>query len=141
MGWVLFVFGLLFETLADYQKTAFRNHPANKGRYITSGLWSISRHPNYFGEIVLWFGLFIAAVPLYDSYWYCFSVATPVLTALQISFFSGIPPLERGGAERWGSEEGYRAHVRKVSVLVPWCGCCECYAGAGSEETQVIVPQ
>ena len=127
IGWVLFLFGLVFETVSDYQKTVFRNNPANKGRFITTGLWSISRHPNYFGEIVLWFGIFIAAAPYFDTNWAFFSVMCPTLTALQISFFSGIPLLENGGIKRWGTEPAYAQYVNSVSVLVPFCMCCECY--------------
>jgi len=127
IGWVLFLFGLVFETVSDYQKTVFRNDPANKGRFITTGLWSISRHPNYFGEIVLWFGLFIAAAPYFDSNWAFFTVICPTLTALQISFFSGIPLLENGGIKRWGNDPGYAKYVSSVSVLVPFFMCCECY--------------
>ena len=93
----------------------------------TTGLWSISRHPNYFGEIVLWFGIFMAAAPYFHTKWAFFSVLCPTLTALQISFFSGIPLLERSGMERWGQDPGYVRYVSNVSVLVPFCMCCECY--------------
>ena len=127
IGWVLFVFGIVFETVSDYQKTVFRNNPANKGRFITTGLWSISRHPNYFGEIVLWFGIFIAAAPYFAYPWAFFSILCPIGTALQISFFSGIPLLEKAGLERWGGEEEYASYLENVAVLVPWMRCCECY--------------
>ncbi|XP_063690222.1 uncharacterized protein LOC134822887 isoform X1 [Bolinopsis microptera] len=127
IGWVLFLFGLVFETVSDYQKTVFRNNPSNKGRFITTGLWSISRHPNYFGEIVLWFGIFIAAAPYFQTNWAFFSVLCPTLTALQISFFSGIPLLEKGGLQRWSKEPEYAKYLSSVSVLVPFFMCCECY--------------
>jgi steroid 5-alpha reductase family enzyme len=127
IGWVLFLFGLVFETVSDYQKTVFRNDPANKGRFITTGLWSISRHPNYFGEIVLWYGILIAAAPFFDTNWAYFAVPCPTLTALQICFLSGIPLLENGGLKRWGNDPEYAKYLSSVSVLVPFFMCCEYY--------------
>lgn len=126
IGWVVYLFGLVFETVADYQKTAFRNIETNKGRFITSGLWSISRHPNYFGEIVLWYGLFIASCPYFSSQWAYFTFLCPTATALQICFISGIPFLEKRGMERWGNEAAYAQYVHTTGVLVPWLVCCEC---------------
>ena len=126
IGWVVFLFGLVFETVADYQKTMFRNDPSNKGRFISSGLWSISRHPNYFGEIVLWYGLFISAAPYFSSQWAYFSFLCPTATALQICFVTGIPLLEKSGIERWGNEPEYARYVHSTGVLVPWLVCCEC---------------
>eukprot|EP00116_Pleurobrachia_bachei_P011570 sb/3471832/ len=126
IGWVIYLFGLGFETLADYQKTVFRGNPLNKGRFITTGLWSISRHPNYFGEIVLWFGLFISAAPFFSSQWAYFSILCPLATALQICFLSGIPMLEKSGMERWGDNPQYAKYVHSTGVLVPWLVCCEC---------------
>jgi len=126
IGWVVFLFGLLFETVADYQKTVFRNNPANKGRFITSGLWGISRHPNYFGEIVLWYGLSISAAPYFSSQWAYFTLLCPTATALQICFVTGIPLLEKSGMEHWGNEPQYAHYVHNTGVLVPWLVCCEC---------------
>lgn len=141
IGWVLFAFGLVFETVSDYQKTVFRNNPSNKGRFITSGLWSISRHPNYFGEIVLWFGLFISAAPYFASPWSFFSILCPIGTALQISFFSGIPLLEKSGLVRWGQDADYRAYLEGVAVLVPWMRCCECYKAPENEPLAASQPE
>lgn len=138
IGWVVFLVGLVFETVSDYQKTVFRNNPANKGRFITTGLWSISRHPNYFGEILLWYGIFIAAAPYFDTNWAFFTILCPTLTALQICFLSGIPLLENGGIKRWGNDPEYAKYVSSVSVLVPFFMCCECYKVPlkGAEENQ-----
>ena len=61
LGWTMWVVGFVTETLADYQKSQFRSNPANQNMFISTGVWSISRHPNYFGEILLWFGLFVSA--------------------------------------------------------------------------------
>ena len=59
LGWFLWAVGMAFEVVADMQKSQFRAQPDNRGQFIRTGLWSISRHPNYFGEILLWFGLYM----------------------------------------------------------------------------------
>ena len=78
IGWSLFGVGFLFETIADLQKTVFRANEKNAGKFITSGLWGISRHPNYFGEIILWFGLYISASSTFRG-WQFLSVLSPVI--------------------------------------------------------------
>eukprot|EP00116_Pleurobrachia_bachei_P007985 sb/3468247/ len=122
IGWSLFLFGLLFETVADYQKTMFRADPSNKGKFITTGLWSISRHPNYFGEILLWYGMWLAAVPFFTSPLAYLSVLCPTLTALQITYLSGVPMLEKSGIEKWGNEEDYVRYMEKTPCLLPFIG-------------------
>lgn len=131
IGWAIFAFGLIFETIADYQKTVFRNNPANKGKFITSGLWSISRHPNYFGEILLWYGLFIAAVPFFPSAWARLSVVCPTLTAVLILKLSGVPMLEKSGMERWGKDPKYIAYLANTSCVIP------CLGGSGDEKKRM----
>ena len=78
IGWSLFGVGFLFETIADLQKTLFKANENNRGKFITSGLWGISRHPNYFGEIILWFGLYISASSTFRG-WQFLSVLSPVI--------------------------------------------------------------
>nr|XP_053628119.1 uncharacterized protein LOC128685588 [Cherax quadricarinatus] len=70
MGWGVWAMGFVIEVVADYQKTAFRNDPANKDKFISTGLWSLSRHPNYFGEILLWFGLYVSASSTFSTWEY-----------------------------------------------------------------------
>ena len=119
---------MVFETAADYQKAVFRSQIENKDRFITTGLWSISRHPNYFGEIALWFGLFIAAAPYFSSQWAYFALLCPIATALQLCFLSGIPRLEKLGVKKWGADREYARYVHTTGVLIPWLVCCECTA-------------
>ena len=118
VGTVVWVLGFGLEAMADQQKSAFRKDPANTGRFIASGLWSWSRHPNYFGEITLWTGIAIMAVPVLSG-WRWVALVSPLFVALLLIRISGIPALERRGAKRWGDEPAYQEYLRTTSVLVP----------------------
>lgn len=118
VGGVVWAVGFGFEVVADRQKSAFRSDPANAGRFITTGVWSWSRHPNYFGEIVLWSGIAIIALPVLSG-WRWVALVSPVFVALLLIRISGIPALERRGAKRWGDDPSYRAYVDATPVLVP----------------------
>lgn len=83
VGWSLFACGLGLETLADHQKTVFRREPVNHGRYIHTGVWAYSRHPNYLGEIMLWTGLAIAATPSLTTW---LQLAVTVSSPLFVAF-------------------------------------------------------
>ena len=74
VGWTMWSVGFIMEVVADHQKSQFRANPANRDAFITTGLWSLSRHPNYFGEILLWFGLFVSASSSFTKWWYDFCV-------------------------------------------------------------------
>ena len=89
-------------------KNLFRKDPANKEAFITSGLWSWSRHPNYFGEITLWTGIAIMAIPVLSGWqWVC--LISPVFVTLLLTKVSGIPLLEKKAREKWGDDpERYR---------------------------------
>lgn len=110
--------GFLIEIIADRQKSAFKNDPANEGRFINTGLWSWSRHPNYFGEIVLWTGMAIVAVPVLAG-WQWATLISPVFVALLLTKVSGVPMLEDKADERWGGQDDYEKYKRNTPVLVP----------------------
>jgi steroid 5-alpha reductase family enzyme len=116
-GIVVWVAGFAVEVVADRQKSAFRKSPANEGRFIRSGLWAWSRHPNYFGEITLWTGIAIMAIPVLSGWRYAVLVS-PVFVALLITRVSGVPMLEARADKRWGDEEEYREYKRTTPVLV-----------------------
>ncbi|KAK7462535.1 hypothetical protein BaRGS_00038420 [Batillaria attramentaria] len=136
VGIVLFVIGLLAETVADFQKFAFRNNPANKGKWCDTGLWKVSRHPNYFGEIILWLGIFIMSTSiLKDGQWA--AVLSPVFITTILLFLSGIPLLEKKADERYRKNELYLVFKNRTSPLIPLpppcyavlpscikCSCC-----------------
>ena len=148
IGFLLFAFGFFFEVIADAQKTAFRGNPDNRHKYITtglfvrsflrskavvhavllrltvtcrawSGLWARSRHPNYFGEIVMWTGLAVASMssvtlPVEFLVW-----LSPVFTVLLLTKVSGVPMLERAGMKKWGGDPKYVAYVLNTPCILP----------------------
>jgi len=119
IGGVVWLFGFLFEVIADVQKRRFRADPANKDRFIASGLWSWSRHPNYFGEIVLWVGVAVIAAPVLRG-WQWVTLISPVFVTLLLTRVSGIPMLERRADEKWGGEDAYERYKSRTSVLIPF---------------------
>lgn len=120
-GLLIWAVGLSIEVVADLQKSRFRADPANRGRFITTGLWSLSRHPNYLGEIALWTGVAIMALPALHG-WQLMSLVSPVFVWLLLTKVSGIPLLERRADDRWGGQEDYERYKRTTPVLLPRWG-------------------
>ncbi len=118
LGFALFVFGFGFEVLADHQKTKFKANPANEGKFITGGLWDLSRHPNYFGEIVLWVGITLMAVPVMSGLQYV-SLISPVFGFLLIYYVSGVRMLEDRSNKKWGENPEYQQYKRNTPVFFP----------------------
>jgi steroid 5-alpha reductase family enzyme len=117
-GVALWLTGLLIEAVADAQKSRFKARDENRGRFITSGLWRYSRHPNYFGEMLVWWGLFVLAVPFLDGAAFAVVIG-PVFITLLLLFVSGIPLLERSADAKYGDDPAYREYKRRTSILVP----------------------
>ena len=117
-GACVWLVGLVIEAVADAQKSAFRTRDENRGRFVASGLWRYSRHPNYFGEMLVWWGLFVYVVPVLHGAAFAV-VAGPVFLTLLLLFVSGIPLLERSADEKYGSNPAYRDYQRRTSILVP----------------------
>ncbi|WP_394160479.1 DUF1295 domain-containing protein [Galactobacter valiniphilus] len=121
IGALIWVVGLGVEAAADAQKRAFAAREENRGRFITTGLWASSRHPNYLGEIVLWIGVAVAAVPsLHGAAWVL--LVSPLFVTLLITKVSGVPLLEKRAEARWGGDAAYRAYVQSTPILLPWVG-------------------
>jgi steroid 5-alpha reductase family enzyme len=124
IGWVaivgmgIWVVGFAIEAVADQQKSAFKKNPANEGRFITSGLWAWSRHPNYFGEITLWTGIAIMALPVLSG-WRWATLISPVFVVVLLTRVSGIPTLEARAEKRWGDDEEFQTYTRTTPVLIP----------------------
>ena len=118
VGIAVWVAGFAIEVVADRQKSAFKRDAANEGKFITSGLWAWSRHPNYFGEITLWAGMALLAIPVLSG-WRWVVLISPVFVTLLLTRVSGIPMLEARAEKRWGDEEEYREYTATTPVLVP----------------------
>jgi steroid 5-alpha reductase family enzyme len=118
-GFGLWTFGFIFEVIADYQKGKFRSIPENKNKFIDSGLWSISRHPNYFGEILLWSGISLAAYSATKS---PAVFVTPVFVSLLLIYMSGIPMLEKSANEKFGNDPKFQEYKKNTPVLIPFIG-------------------
>lgn len=110
--------GFGIEVVADRQKARFRSEPANRGRFISTGLWAWSRHPNYFGEIVLWLGVAVIAAPALQG-WQYVTLISPVFVAVLLTRGSGVPLLEERADARWGGDPDYEAYKAATPVLVP----------------------
>jgi len=118
VGLALWLIGFGIEATADAQKRRFRSDPANQGHFIDRGLWRWSRHPNYFGEILLWIGVATIAAPVLRG-WQWITIISPVFVTLLLTRISGIPMLEKRADETWGGQDNYETYKRNTSVLIP----------------------
>jgi steroid 5-alpha reductase family enzyme len=118
VGAALWLAGLLVEAVADAQKASFRGKEQNRGRFVDRGLWRYSRHPNYFGELLVWWGLFVYTVPVLHGAALAVVIG-PLFITMLLLFVTGIPPLERSADRRYGNDAGYRDYKRRTSILVP----------------------
>eukprot|EP01102_Stenamoeba_stenopodia_P000622 TRINITY_DN10599_c0_g1_i1.p1 TRINITY_DN10599_c0_g1~~TRINITY_DN10599_c0_g1_i1.p1 ORF type:complete len:270 (+),score=28.18 TRINITY_DN10599_c0_g1_i1:160-969(+) len=122
IGWALWAVGFFFETVADLQKSAFRSVPSNADKWVDSGLWSISRHPNYFGEILMWSGIYLSCTSVIKDLpsRILTGLASPAFITYLLTRVSGIPILERMSDKKWGNNPAYVAYKRRTAVLVPF---------------------
>ncbi|MFT7287275.1 MAG: steroid 5-alpha reductase family enzyme [Halieaceae bacterium] len=118
LGALLWLLGFAIEVAADRQKRQFRRDPANRERFITHGLWAWSRHPNYFGEILLWCGVALIALPALSG-WQYLTLSSPLFVYLLLTRISGIPLLDAGALKRWGDDPDYQAYRKATPVLFP----------------------
>ena len=117
-GGSLWLLGFILEVIADGQKRAFRRDPNNEGAFIQSGLWALCRHPNYLGEILLWLGVSLVAVPVLSG-WQQLTLLSPVFVFVLLTRISGIPMLASRGKRRWGNDPAYQAYLDRTPVLFP----------------------
>jgi steroid 5-alpha reductase family enzyme len=121
IGALIWIVGFVIEAVSDAQKSRFRADPANKGKFIHTGLWARSRHPNYFGEILLWIGVAVIALPVLQG-WQWITMISPIFVALLLTRISGIPLLEKRADAKWGGQEDYEAYKANTPVLIPRIG-------------------
>ena len=117
LGLVIFILGFTIEVIADYQKTKFRKNPKNKNHFITSGLWSYSRHPNYLGEISLWTGIAIISFSSLSD-WQNISLISPIFIYMLLVHISGINFLEASSNKKWGHLQTYQDYIKKTPKLL-----------------------
>ena len=116
IGLLIYIAGISIEIIADKQKTRFRSLEKNKDTFITSGLWSKSRHPNYLGEILLWFGISVMSISSLSGFQYI-TLISPVFSYILIVYVSGVRILEESGREKWGHLDSYKEYVKNTPVL------------------------
>ncbi|MGD8622769.1 MAG: DUF1295 domain-containing protein, partial [Anaerolineales bacterium] len=118
VGALIWIIGFAIEVVADAQKSRFKADPNNEGDFISSGLWAWSRHPNYFGEIMLWIGVALIAAPVLRG-WQWVTMISPIFVTLLITQVSGVPMLEKRADETWGGQEDYEQYKKNTPVLIP----------------------
>ncbi len=118
VGIAIWAAGFAIEVIADNQKSAFKKDPANQGKFIDSGLWAWSRHPNYFGEIMLWTGITIMSLPLLSG-WQWATLISPIFVTFLLTRVSGIPMLEAKAETKWGDDADYRRYRDNTPALIP----------------------
>ena len=118
LGIGLFVYGFYIEVKADNEKSKFRSVPENRDKFITTGLWAKSRHPNYFGEIVLWAAIAVISLPSLTGLQYI-TLISPIFTYVLLVHVSGVRMLEARGQKKWGHLEEYKAYQKSTPMLFP----------------------
>lgn len=109
----LWLTGFFFEALGDYQLSRFKKDPQNKGKLMTQGLWRLTRHPNYFGEATLWWGIFLIALSAENGWT---AVISPVFITFLLLRVSGVTMLEK----KYAGNRAYEEYARKTSSFFPW---------------------
>jgi steroid 5-alpha reductase family enzyme len=117
VGSVLWLTGFLIEIVADRQKSNFSKDPGNQDKFIRHGLWAWSRHPNYFGEILLWVGIAMAALPMLEG-WQLVTLISPVFVFVLLTRISGVRMLEARADRKWGQDDDYQSYCRRTPVLL-----------------------
>jgi steroid 5-alpha reductase family enzyme len=112
-GICIWILGFLFESIADAEMSRFKINPSNKGKIITSGLWKYSRHPNYFGESLQWWGVWVIAVGSSGVWW---TIISPLLLTYLLLFVSGVPMLEK----KYAGNKDFEIYKKQTSVFIPW---------------------
>ncbi|MDA9551228.1 DUF1295 domain-containing protein, partial [Flavobacteriaceae bacterium] len=116
LGLIVFIIGFGLEVSADMQKTRFRKNPENKDKFISTGLWAKSRHPNYLGEIILWLGVALMSMESLRGIEYI-TLISPLFVYILLVYVSGVRMLENSGQKKWGNLPEYKAYVENTPQL------------------------
>jgi steroid 5-alpha reductase family enzyme len=112
-GLILWLFGFFFEAGGDYQLSRFKKDPQNKGKIMSSGLWKYTRHPNYFGEAVMWWGVFLIALSIPYGWT---AIISPLLITFLLLRVSGVTMLEK----RYAGNKEFEAYAKRTNAFFPW---------------------
>jgi steroid 5-alpha reductase family enzyme len=118
LGAAMWVLGFAIEVIADNQKSAFKADPANENKFITTGIWARAQHPNYFGEILLWAGVAVMALPSLTGSAMIFLIS-PVFVAVLLTRISGVPLLRKTAGARWEDDPEYQAYLKNTPLIIP----------------------
>ena len=118
-GLAIWLIGLIIETTADLQKYRFINDRKNKGKWIERGLWRYSRHPNYFGEMLVWIGVYVFVAPALPLWQGFVALIGPLFIIFLLLRVSGVPMLEKAADKRWGSQKAYQEYKKRTRVIIP----------------------
>ena len=119
IGILIWIIGFVIEVVSDRQKSEFKNNKSNAGQFIQSGLWKYSRHPNYFGEILIWTGIAIIGISVYSGFGWL-GLISPIFVFVMLNYISGVRLLEKQAEERWGANDLYQSYKSKTPVLFPY---------------------
>ena len=119
IGILIWIIGFVIEVVSDRQKSEFKNNKSNVGQFIQSGLWKYSRHPNYFGEILIWTGMAVIGITIYSGLGWL-GLISPFFVFVILNYISGVRLLEKQANERWGSNNAYQSYKQKTPVLFPY---------------------
>lgn len=126
LGVLIWIKGFIFESVGDYQLSQFIKNPENAGKLMTRGLWAYTRHPNYFGEVTQWWGIYVMSLPIAlstiqaSSYIWLIALLSPLTITFLILKVSGIPLLEKKFDEKYAGNIEYQEYKKRTSVFVPW---------------------
>lgn len=119
LGWSVWALGFLIEVIADYEKSKFKSRPENSGKFISVGLWSLCRHPNYLGEVMMWAGLFLPATNVMQGKEFI-SIISPFFVSYLLTKVSGIPMLERYAEKKWSGNADYQKYKASTAMTIPF---------------------
>ena len=113
-GLILWWVGFIFEAAGDWQLAVFKSNPANKGKVMDRGLWAYTRHPNYFGECLIWWGIFLITFSTPNSWW---TVLSPLIITAVLLKMTGIPLTEKTMVTH---RPGYKEYIQRTNAFIPW---------------------
>jgi steroid 5-alpha reductase family enzyme len=122
LGAILFIAGLKLEAIADIQLFRFTQNKKNKGQFISAGVWKFSRHPNYLGEVLVWFGAWVFTLSTLSSTTALIGLLSPLFIYLMLRYVSGVPKLEESAAQKWGNNPNYQMYKKNTGLIFPKFG-------------------